>query len=58
MNFVGCFEYSMRAATIGFAAILSVSMYSFANAETDLEQAKEISRKTGRPILAVAGSKT
>ena len=58
MNSGRCFEYAMRAATIGCAAILSVSMYSFAYAETDLEQAKEISQKTGRPILAVAGSKT
>ncbi len=40
---------------IPIIALLGVNVHA---AELTIEQAEEISKRTGRPILAVAGSKT
>lgn len=48
----------MPRQRIWLATLIAVAATSAAQAQITIEQAEEISQRTGRPILAVAGSKT
>ncbi len=48
----------MRAASARWALMWLVPAVSIAWAESDIEQAEALSKKTGRPILAVMGTDT